>query len=324
MDWHKVAEIIEKNQRFALTAHMFPDGDALGAEFALYYHLKAKGKEVHIINNQPALPMFHFLDPISVIEVYNEKEHASLLAEMDVIFIVDVSAWDYMGDVGVPVKNSPATKICIDHHVKVGKFADLDFINEKACATGELVYDFLKQVDGKIDIPTATALYTAIITDTGVFRFSNTTTKSHLIAADLLKVGIDHDKIYGALYENSSWEKLKLLDLCFSNIQSESKGKIAWVLVTEKMIQESLATWSDADGLIDFVRTIQGVKISLIFREADENKIKVHFRSKDRIDVEKLAILFGGGGHKLASGASIEGPSEEVVSRVLAETKKLV
>jgi len=187
-----------------------------------------------------------------------------------------------------------------------------------------LVYDMLQQLNGKMDIPTATALYTAIITDTGVFRFSNTTTKSHLIAADLLKVGIDHDKIYGALYENNSWSKLKLLDMCLSGIKSEADGKIAWVLVTKKMIQESLATWSDADGLIDFVRTIHGVKISLIFREADEDKIKVHFRSKDRIDVEKLAIQFGGGGHKLASGASVEGPSEEVVSRVLAETKKLV
>lgn len=323
-DWKKIADIVDGNRRFALTAHMQPEGDALGAELGLYHHLKTKGKEVKIINNDPTIPIFDFLDPKNEIEVYNEADHKDYLAGADVIFILDVSSWDYMGRLEDPIKTSKALKICIDHHVKKGQFADIDVIDTNACATGELVYDFLKNTNGTFDIPTATAIYTAVMTDTGVFRFPNTTSKSHLIAADLLSVGIDHEKIYESLYENNTWSKLKLLDLCIASIKSEADGKIAWIVVTNEMLQKSNASWNDADALLDIIRTIRGVKVALIFRETESEHVKVHFRSKDNIDVQQLAIHFGGGGHRLASGANIVGRVEEIIPRVLEEAKKLI
>lgn len=324
MDWTKIKELIQKSKRFALTAHVNPEGDALGAEFALYHHLKSLGKEVHIINNDPTLPIYRFLDPDGVVQVYSEKKHQKLLDSVDVIFILDVSSWDYMGRIAEAVQKSPAVKVCIDHHVRRGKFADIDIINQKACAAGEVVYDLLKELNGTMDVPTATALYASILTDTGVFRFGNTSPKSHLIAAELLKVGINHDQIYDALFENNSWSKVKLLEICLSDIHSEAGGKIAWILVTEEMLKKSRAGWSDAEGLIDVVRTIAGVAVSIIFREAEGGKVKVHLRSKGSIDVQQLAVKHGGGGHRMAAGMTLPGPTSRVVPLILANAKKLI
>lgn len=324
MDWNAVKEIIQKNKRFALTAHVNPEGDALGAEFALYHYLRHLGKEAHILSNDAPLPMYRFLDPDGVVQVYDDKKHRKLLADVDVIFILDVSSWDYMGRVADGIRDSKALKVCIDHHVREGKFADIDCIDPRACAAGELVYDLLKSINGKLDAKTATALYASIITDTGVFRFANTSPKSHLIAAELLQTGINHNQIYEALFENTSWAKVKLLDLCLANIKSEADGKIAWILVTDEMLRKSQAGWNDADGLIDVVRTIEGVVLSIIFREFDGGKVKVHLRSKGNIDVQKLAVKHGGGGHRLASGITMDGPAAQVVQTILADAKKLV
>ncbi len=324
MNWKKAKQIIQKNKRFALTAHMYPDGDAIGAEMALYHYLTALGKEVRVINNQPTMSTHTFLDPKGVIELFNESKHPQVLAGVDVIFIVDVSSWDYMGHVGESVKNSSAFKICIDHHVKKGALGDLDFIDETTCATGELVYDMFQQIKAKITIPMATALYTAIITDTGVFRFSNTTARAHLIAADLLEIGIDHNKIYQSLYEANSWPKMHLLKECLSEIRSEEKGKIAWVLITDKMVKKYKATWDDSNNLIDMLRTIEGVKISIIFRELEKGSLKIHFRSKDGIDIQPLAHKLGGGGHRVAAGASVNGAPKKLIPKILAEAKKLL
>lgn len=324
MNWTLVQDIIQQNQRFALTAHMFPDGDAVGSEMALYYHLISLGKEVVIVNNQPTYRVHDFLDPDNVIELFDEKKHPEILSQVDVVFILDVSSWDYMGQVGESVKKSSAVKVCIDHHVQEGKFVDVDYIDEKTCATGELVYDLFIANKMPITPEIATALYTAIITDTGVFRFSNTTAKSHLIAADLLTKGVDHTQIYQFLYERASWPQVNLLQHCLARLQTEADGKVAWIHVTEEIVNKAKASWDDSNSLIDFVRTIEGVKISIIFREFSDGTIKVHFRSKDGINVQQLADELGGGGHRVAAGASVQGPADSILPKIIEKAKALL
>ncbi len=324
MNWSKVNEIIQQNQRFALTAHMFPDGDAVGSEMALYHHLKSLGKEVTVINNQPSYRVHDFLDSDGVIQLFEENKHPQILENVDVIFILDVSTTHYMGRVGQSVKKSKATKICIDHHVRDSEFVDFDYINEGACATGELVYDFFKENDLPISPEIGTSLYTAILTDTGVFRFSNTTSKAHMIAADLLTKGIDHNKIYQNLYERTSWSQLNLLGAGLAKIKSEADGKIVWLHLSDKMLEEAKATWDDTTGFVDVLRTIEGVKVSIIFRELNDGILKIHFRSKDGINIQPLAQELGGGGHKVAAGASIEGDAQKIIPQVLKKAKQLL
>ena len=320
----KIEKIIADNETFLLTTHHNPDGDALGSEIAMAEYLKSLGKNVHIINNSETPDNYKFLDADNEIFVYDKQQHYQLVSSVDVYIILDISDWARLREIGEIITNSSAPKICIDHHHINYKFADVDIIYEQASSTGELIFEFLNEVNFPIDINTATALYTCILTDTGSFRFSNTTSFTHEVASKMLKAGIKTKEIYSLIYEQNSRSKMALMGEALYNLKYECDGKLAWFVLTKEMFEKHQASNWDTEGFPELPRTIEGVEVSLMFTELNSQKVKISLRSKGKIVINTIAQKFGGGGHSFAAGSVIEKNLEEVVPQVLDEVKRVI
>jgi len=219
-----------------ITTHHNPDGDALGSEIAMYQYLKFLGKTVHIINNSEIPKNYQFLNKDKEIQLFDSQLHRPLLDKADLFLFLDISDWGRLSEMDQLIKNSSAVKICVDHHHVNCQFANLDIIYEHASSTGELIFEFLKAVNFSFDKKTAIALYTCLLTDTGSFRFSNTTAATHRIASELLTMGINTKEIYGLVYEQNSRSKMALLGEALNHLNYECNGKIAWFVFNERNV----------------------------------------------------------------------------------------
>jgi len=322
-NWDQIKQIITENHSFVLTTHLNPDGDGLGSEVALAEYLKSLKKDVSIINYSPTPYNYRFLDPFDEILHYDNQKHLDLFENADVFFILDISDWGRMREVGTKIRSSSKIKICIDHHYCPAPLTKLDFIDTKVSSTGELIYDLLNEIGATLNNRMAESIYTSILTDTGSFRFSNTTPKAHKIASRLIKEGVNSHKIYQQVYEQNSQSKMNLLGLVLQNLKFECDGKLTWFNITQKMLKQVKANPWDIEGFADFPRSIRGVEVSLMFAELDQRRTKVSFRSKGRIVVNSVAMMLGGGGHEFASGALMEYPLRETNSIVIEETMRL-
>ena len=326
MDLQKINQLkklIFKHQNFVLTTHVNPDGDGLGSEMAFYHYLKSLGKNVAIWNHDPIPKNYSFLDTGGVVEIFGEKRHRNRLKEIEVVFVLDISDLYRLKAFGEWLSQRKLPVICVDHHPDGENFYSLDFIFTEASSTGEIVYDILKALDAPLTIPIAEALYTAILTDTGSFRFSNTTPKAHRIVAEFIENGINFRSIYEQVYEKESPEKIKLLGITLLNLNFEYQRKLAWFKITQEMLQEFGLNPQDTDGFSDFPRRIDGVEISLMFVQVSEKRTKVSFRSKGNIAINGLAKEMGGGGHPFASGAMVMKPLNETINIVLKKSGAL-
>jgi len=321
-DWQQVNDSIKKGVRFTLTTHINPDGDGIGSEIALYYFLKNLSKEVKIINHTKTPDSFKFLetDP-PVIERYSKK-HNDWIQNSDVIFILDISTSERLGNLGSPVNKSKAIKICLDHHVSNNSFGDINIIDHDACATGELVYDLISKYNKAFTKEIAEALYISILTDTGSFRFSNSSPRSHIITAELLEMGVEPRAMYEKVYEMTPWEKVFLFQKALATLRKESNGKIAYMYITQKMLDETGAKREDIEGFVDYLNIIKNIEIAILFVEAPKEGVKISLRSKGQVNVNKLAGIFGGGGHYHAAGIMMHGFSLPEAMKKLLETIK--
>lgn len=303
--WRQVDAVIAKNNKFTITSHVNPDGDAVGSELALYNYLLWRNKEVKIINNNPLPVVFNFLvESLEVFGVFDDdrKTFQDWINKSDVIFILDISNPDRLSRMNDCVTGSAAYKICIDHHEGNDLFADLNIINVSACATAELLYEALTVLDYDIDIRTATALYVAILTDTASFTHPNTSESAHHIASKLLGLGVKPGEIHKKVYETNTWKRTDLLQRALSGLKSECNGKLAWMKITGKMIAATGAMLEELEGFVDFSLTIIGVEFSILFLEVPGKGTKISLRSKEFLNVHEFAKQFGGGGHKHAAG----------------------
>ena len=316
--------LISKHQKFVLTTHINPDGDAIGSEIAMAEYITHLGKQAYIINNSATPYNYKFLDSNEIIIVYDDELHRELIASADVYLIVDISDWERLRNIGQIIKSLNKPKICIDHHHINYKFADIDLIYEEASSTGELVYEFLTKVKYPIKGMTARALYTCILTDTGSFRFSNTTKKTHRIASKLIEAGVNGKEIYNLVYEQNSRSKMALMGEALCNLNYECGGRLAWFVLTKKMFESCQASHWDTEGFPEIPRTICGVEVSLMFTELDTNKVKVSLRSKGQIKINHIAEKFGGGGHHYAAGALVKKCLSDTIPMVLSELKHLL
>lgn len=322
-DIDKIDKIIRTYQQFIVTTHVNPDGDGLGAEIALAQYLRQKNKTVKILNSSPAPEVYHFLDPNGDIEIYDAQKHVEYVSNADVVFILDISDWQRLRELGKFIQSSHLTKVCIDHHPKNEAFVEHDFIYPKASSTGELIFDLLRGLDAKFTNRITEALYTAILTDTGAFRFTNTSPRVHRIAAELLERDIDPQKIYKEIYENQSRARVKLMAQALKSLDFAYENRLAWMTITQNMLAETGATLKDTDGLSEFPRTIIGVEVALLFIELEDARVKISFRSKGNIVINELARRFSGGGHAFASGATVEGELEAVLKNVIEQAGPL-
>lgn len=320
----KLKRIIEDNNSFLLTTHVNPDADAIGSEIAFYFILKELNKEVFIINHSSTPYNIEFLDVDKKIEHFDEAKHRSLFDTVDVLVALDFNRSDRMVRMQNSFLNSHKLKICIDHHQDPEKFTDFLFAGTDYCATGQIIYDFIKKTEiVKLNFGTAYQIYAAIMTDTGSFRFERTTPEIHRIAAELLEYGVVPGDVFDKLYDQSKFSKIKLMGSALESMQLYGKQKqIGYMIIRRETFKNLGAVESDTENFVNFSLSVEGVRIGLLFIELKEG-FKVSFRSKGTIPVNKLAAEFGGGGHINASGARIfNGKLDDYISIILTKAEE--
>jgi phosphoesterase RecJ-like protein len=319
----KIHAIIQTGKKFILTTHVNADGDGIGSEIALLSYLRDLGKEAHILNHSPTPENLEFLDSRGDIQLFDGQKHGELIREADTVFILDISDWERLRDLGKLLRQISVTKICLDHHPLEGRFGEVDVILTDASSTGEIVYDLLTKLGVRLHGKVIEALYTAILTDTGGFRFSNTNPRAHQVCADLIARGVKPHHIYQEVYEKQPASKMRLLGQILSSLNFAKDGRLVWFAVTQEMMKATGTQPRDTEGFADFPRSIDGVELCLMFLETESGKAKISFRSKGKIIINGLANRYGGGGHPYASGALVEGNFQQVVQEVVSEAKDL-
>ncbi len=310
--------IFAEKENFVLTTHINPDGDGLGSEVALALHLTGAGKSVSVINQSETPAYYAFMKSLFPIATFSPEKHNTIIKNADVIIALDTNTPARFSALKESVLQSRALKICIDHHPDREAFADLYIIDEQATATGEIIFKLLKFLnENAITMPIAEALYAAIMTDTGSFRFPKTGPETHIIIAELLQRGADQTKIYQKIFEEGSANRLKLLGRALDSLSMYHRGLVAAITLLRKDFAETLTSEEDTDNMVNYALTIGGVKIGIMFIELAEG-VKVSFRSKGTIPINALAKEFGGNGHINAAGARISGSAiDDVVKNVI-------
>ncbi len=320
----QIEKIINEGKNFILTTHLNPDGDALGSEVAMAEYLRYLKKTVQIINISKTPRNYAFLDENGEFIHFDVNKHRNLLKKADAFLILDISDWGRLKEIGELIRETKKPTICIDHHHVNYQFADVDLIREEASSTGELLFEFFEHVNFPLTDLAAKALYTCILTDTGSFRFSNTSSRTHFVASKLLEHNLDTKEIYSLVYEQNSPSKMALMADALQNLKYEFGGKLAWFVLTKEMFERHNASVWDTEGFPEIPRTIEGVEVSLMFTEIDKDDIKISLRSKGKIVINQVAQKFGGGGHHFAAGAQVKKPLDALVPQVLKELRAVM
>lgn len=323
IDFELLASRIIQCERFILTSHIRPDCDALGSELAMAEILKQLGKSVRIINGHPTPPALTFLDPSQSIEVIHEHVKPDEI-EADCFVVLDTSAWAQLGAMSDVLRGFHGRKLCIDHHVGEDELGVEFFKDTGAEATGHLVAKLAQALKVKVTKSMATALYTAIATDTGWFRFSSTTSETYRVVAELVEAGAVPSEIYGDLYERDTIGRVRLRGRILSRATDELDGRLVYTHVLKEDFAEAGARPTDTEDAINLTLAIAGTKFAVIFVEQLTGGFKLSFRSRCKADCNDLARQFGGGGHKAAAGAFVEGTLAEVKERVLPAIRQAV
>jgi phosphoesterase RecJ-like protein len=315
----QVIEAIKKGRRFLITAHVNLEGDALGSQLAMKELLTGMGKDAFILDSDPVPEHYGFLPKAG--EVSNGFDKVGLF---DAAIVLDCPTLDRTGRVRDVIKARAVPIINIDHHVSNDKFGDINWVEPNASSAGEMVFRLFKETGVRMTKEIALSLYIAILTDTGSFNYDNTSSATHEIAGELLGYGLDPALVSESVYERRSVKDLNLLGLVLATIRVNKKGTIAYLEVTKDMLDKTGADLAKSEGLINFARSIDGVKVAVLFKEGQKtrNKINISFRSKGNgkaVDVNKIASLFGGGGHTKASGCVVMGGLKDVKKKVLAK-----
>jgi len=309
----------KKNKRFLLTSHKNLEGDAIGSMLALAELLKAAGKKVILLPPENIPDLYKFLPDAP--KVKTKKKLNGI--RYDVACLTDCTDLNRLGKVKSGIYLTRPI-INIDHHISNTNFGSINWVEPDMSCSGEQVYCLFKKMNLPINKRTALYIYIAILTDTGSFRYSNTTSKTHEIAAKLIPMGINPAYIYRKIYEETERPTLSLLASVLLTLNTSKDGKIAWIHITRKMLRSHSSSLDDTQDFVGFPRSIKGVKISIAFKEAEKGIIKVSFRSNDGLDVNRLAGFFGGGGHTSASGCTLKGTISEVEKSVLNRAKGLL
>jgi bifunctional oligoribonuclease and PAP phosphatase NrnA len=316
------AAALRPGQRVCLTTHVNPDGDGIGSEVGLLHLLRAQGIDAIITNPSPTPPRFSFLFK-DLPGVDKTQEAVRELRRADLVIVLDISDLARLGMLIETVKERGVPVACVDHHVSTGilppgpRYADPD-----AAATGELIFEIAKANEWPVTQAVARGLYVAILTDTGGFRFSNTRPRTLRVAADLLETGVDAEQIYLEVYARAPEGRPRLFAEALQTLVVENEYGLAWVTVPPGAIERHGVSSDDLDGVVEFPRSIEGVRMALLFREIAQGRVKVSLRSVGDVDVAAFAKAYGGGGHTKAAGLSLTGSLSEVQTTVLRAARE--
>jgi phosphoesterase RecJ-like protein len=310
-------------RRVALCTHVNADGDGCGSEAALARLLHQRGLDAYIVNPTPWPSMFAFLLGADIHD--RSADGVAAIAEADRVIVLDISDVKRLGVLTDAVRGQARRALVIDHHLPGDEPPGEVLLSDTtACATGELVHDLAVSLGFDITVEVATALYTAILTDTGSFRYSNATPRSHANAARLLQIGVDPEDMYRRVYASVPAARLRLLCETLSTLGVDTEHGLAWLDVPAGALERHGLRSEDLDGIPEYPRMIAGTKVAMIFRDLGHGKVKVSFRSTGDADVHALARQFGGGGHAKASGAMVSGTLDDVRAQVLARAREAV
>jgi phosphoesterase RecJ-like protein len=317
-----IAEILPPGRRVSLTTHVNPDGDGLGSEVGLVHLLRAFGVDANITNPTATPDRFRFLFE-DLPGVDRSGEAVKTLRTAEVIVVLDISDLGRLGMLSQTVAESGVPVACVDHHVSPGTLPPGPrYVDPTASATGELICEIALANRWPLTPAAARALYVALVTDTGGFRFSNTRPRTLRIAAELLECGLDPEDIYLEVYANAPKGRPGLLAETLQTLVVENGTGLAWVTVPPGALERHGVGVDDLDGIVEFPRSVTGVRMALLFREMSQGRVKVSLRSVGDADVAAFAKPYGGGGHKHAAGVALSGGLPEVQATILAAARE--
>lgn len=304
-------------RRAVLTTHLNADGDGAGSEAAMLSWMRANGSEVWIVNPTPFPDSFRFLleNEDWVLEA-GSRAARDVCSQADLAVVLDTGEVPRIGRVRSLIRD--LTTVVIDHHQPSEQpVGGISLRDPQACATGELVYDILAATDGPWTRAALEGIYIAILTDTGSFRFTNSTPGSHRVVAALIERGVDPEAMYARAYGASPLRKFRLLERVLATLDFDEEAGVAWMIVPGGAMEAVGATQDDLEGLVDVPRGVAGAQVGLLFRPTATGEVKISLRSNGPVDVNEIAHVFGGGGHIRASGALVSGPMDEAVQKVV-------
>lgn len=317
IDWPKFVEIIRQATNVILVSHVRPDCDALGSELGMALILETLGKKTRIVNGHATPPNLAFIDPQNRIQVIGREVQTADLADADLLMVLDTSAWAQLGPMGDTIKALTCKKIVLDHHICDDDLGATTFKNTTAEAAGRLVVEAAEYLGVTLTAEMAMPLFAAIATDTGWFRFGSSTSYTYEIGAKLIAAGAKPAEIYNRLYEQDTLGRVKLRGEILARIELELEGRLAHTYVLKEDFTRLGALPSDTEDAINSALGIAGTQFAVIFVEQQTGGFKLSFRSRCKVNCSELAATFGGGGHKAAAGAFIEGTLAEAQPRVL-------
>ncbi|MGE0269170.1 MAG: bifunctional oligoribonuclease/PAP phosphatase NrnA [Candidatus Omnitrophota bacterium] len=313
----EISDVIKKNRIFLISTHVNPDPDALCSELALSEYLRSLGKKVHIVNEGVLAKRFEFFPGSKSIKSLKTVK----TVPYDVAFILDCGDLGRIGKVK-GVLNPERIMVNIDHHVTNDRFGTINLIDIEASSTAEVIFDFLKYVRCNLNKSLATNLYCGMMTDTGSFRYENTSSNTHSAVAELLKYNINVNELYHKIYETIPQHDLKVFTQILDSFETYSQGRIICVELKRKWIEKISEDFDLRDAIFKFLRSILGVEVIFILTEIKRKEIRVNFRSTSFVDVATIAHRFDGGGHKRASGCVVKKKMSEAKAIILKELSK--
>lgn len=301
---------LEKADQILVVSHLHPDGDAISSTLAMGYLLKQSGKQVTMVNENPVPRKFSFLPGVEEIQPVEQVS-----GTFQYVIALDCADKERMGACRFLIRDD-AVIVNLDHHATNDRFGDINIVVPEAAATVEIIFDWAEENNFPICEPLAACLYTGLLTDTGGFRYSNTSPKVLRQAARLVETGIEAHKIADRALETVTMEQLKLLQGALSTLQKSDDGLIAWMFLSKEEMEKVAVSHEALDGIVNYARNIYGVDVGILYREENDGTVKVSFRSREQVDVGQVAKAFGGGGHARAAGCSMRGTLREVHERV--------
>jgi phosphoesterase RecJ-like protein len=314
VDWSPFVKLVHGHHRFLLTTHVRPDGDGLGSILALAETLEQHGKQCDLVISSVFPPRYAFLDPNKRIARFTPPGDQWRKAE--VVLVLDTGTWNQLDAFGPFMRESAVPKAVIDHHQTQDDLGAMRLIDVTAEATGRLTYEAIRALNYPLTPSTASHLFVALAMDTGWFRHANTTPATFALASELMSAGARPELLYDELYERNSLPRLKLTGLVLDRLQVIESGKVAYSEVRRGDYELTKATPQDTEDLVNFTRSVVGVEVGMLFMEQPRGGVKVSFRSRS-LDVARIAERFGGGGHRLAAGATLQASLAEARARVL-------
>ena len=316
----EIQQVIKSHQRFLLTTHVRADGDGIGAEIALFHLLKNMGKSVSIVNDSLTPQIYKFITPSTGMYVYPGVPHD----KPEVVFVLDCPTLERLGKTmgmfpeGVVIVN-------IDHHIANENFGKINWVVDDMCATGDVVLQLLREMKVDITPDMATALYVSIVTDTGRFTHSNTTSSTLRSAAFLIECGARHTDITRFVYSANSFNLIQLNVQSLATIRLHLGNQVATIWLTREMLERTKVNAIDTHDFADIPSSIEGIAVGVLLREMTKpDWVKVSLRSQNGLQVNTIAQKYGGGGHKYAAGCEIQGSIEAVQQTIIRELEKVL